>query len=103
MNERKIPLFMMLGVILAVLIGYFFILFLLGYVTVSALGGMSHDLAMLKINSLLDFIHAAWLLAGISFLSVVAVLLLLSAPWCAKEIVCYPYRQSLRHSKEHPS
>ena len=92
MNQIMIPGFLALGVIIAVLIGYFLVLFVLSYITILTLADLSAKLTALAISSPLDFLHAAILLTAFCFLSVIVILLIFSAPYVTKQIVTYPFR-----------
>ena len=94
MNQSTIPGYIAFGVSIAVLVGYYVVLLGLGYVSIHALGGMATDLDALEISSLLNLIHATWLVAAILFLSLIIMLLVLSAPYLTKEIVTRPFRQT---------
>lgn len=92
MNQIMIPGFLALGVIIAVLIGYFLVLFVLSYITILVLGDLSGKLTALAISSPLDFLHAMILLTAFCFLSVILTLLLFSVPYVTKQIVSRPFR-----------
>lgn len=92
MNQSMIPGFLALGVIVAVLIGYFLVLFVLSYITLLTLDNLSTQFTALVVSSPLDFLQAAIFLMAFCFLSIILILILFSIPYITKQIITRPFR-----------
>ena len=97
MKEPTIPLYIAFGVIMSVLVGYYFALLGLIYVSARSLRGMATSFYELEISSLLDLTYSIFLLSGGLFLSLILILLFLSIPYMTKLILTYPFRSQHTH------
>ena len=97
MKEQTIPLYIAFAVIIAVLVGYYFALLGLIYVSAHSLAAKATAFYELEISSLLDMVYAVFLLSGGLFLSLILMLLFLSIPFMTKLILTYPFRSQHTH------